>query len=144
MNWDQVQPVNSFLALQLVYAAKASGNTPEEAALAGGRMVERLYQAYFTEGRNLSDTDTLVDIAEEMGLIADDVHDQIESGEYADDVRNDVRDAESLGIKGVPFYIVAGRLGLSGAQEPQVFADAINRAIAEMQAEPEGWRENLS
>lgn len=139
-NWDSVQTVNTFLAHQLVYAAKAAGETPEEAALAGAQMVERLFYALFTEGLNIADAETLIKIADEMGLLADDVQDVIESGEYADAVRSDIRDAQALGVSGVPFFVVGGKLGLSGAQSAETFAETINRAIEEIKAEPEGWR----
>lgn len=139
-NWDKIAQTNTFLAHQLVYAAKAAGETPEEAAIAGAQMVERLFRARFTEGRNIADAETLIDIADEMGLVAEDVQDVIESGEYADDVRHDIRDAQALGVTGVPFFVVGGKLGLSGAQSPETFAETINRAIDEIKAEPAGWR----
>lgn len=138
--WDSVHNVNTFLAHQLIYAAKAAGDTPEEAAIAGARMAERLFYARFTEGLNIADADTLVAIGEEMGLVGDDLRDVIETGAYADAVRNDINDATALGITGVPYYVVGGKLGLSGAQSPQTFADTITRVLAEINDEPEGWR----
>lgn len=132
--WDAVQPVNSFLAHQLVYAAKASGQTPEEAAQRGGEMVERLMQAYFSQGLNIADTETLLKIAEEFGLDRARTRDQLESGEFADDVRCDIRDAKTLDIKGVPFYVLGGRFGLAGSQTPEVFAESIKTAVAELEA----------
>lgn len=132
MNFDAVQPVNTFLAHQLVYAAKSAGSTPEEAAAAGAAMVARLHKAYFSEGLNIADPATLVNIGTEMGLVGDNVLDVIESGEFAEDVRTDLRNAEALGIHGVPFFIIAGKFGLSGAQSPETFAEAINRAVTEI------------
>lgn len=137
MNFDDVQPVNTFLAHQLVYAAKSAAPTPLEAAIAGATMVERLQRAYFTEGLNIADPATLVKIGTEMGLVGDDVLDVIEAGEFADDVRSDIRDAASLGIHGVPFFIVAGKFGISGAQSPETFAETINRAAEELREEAE-------
>ena len=133
INWDKVTEVNTFLAHQLVYAAKSRGETPEEAALLGAQAFERLYVAHFTEGRNLADTDELIDIAANLGLDHDDVADELESGEHADSVRADISSARSLGIEGVPFYVVGGKFGISGAQPASVYADAIQRAMAEMQ-----------
>lgn len=133
INWKNVTEVNTFLAHQLVYAAKARGETLEEAALLGAQAVERLYFAHFTECRNLADTDTLIEIAAELGLDPDDVSDELESGEHSDSVRADIASARSLGIEGVPFYVVGGKFGISGAQPADVYADAIKRAVAEMQ-----------
>ncbi|MDO5025248.1 MAG: DsbA family oxidoreductase [Trueperella sp.] len=132
INFDLVQEVNAFLAHQLVYAAKATGDTPLAAAIAGAEMFEALFRAHFTAGRNIADPATLVEIAEEFGLDADITADVLESGEYADEVRGDIRDAATLEITGVPFFVVGGRFGLSGAQPPEVFAQTINRALAEM------------
>lgn len=133
MNWDKAVEVNTFLAHQLVYAAKARGTTPEEAAENGARAVERLFRAHFTEGRNLADTDTLVELIADIGLDPQAARDELESGEHADQVREDIHNAQSLGVKGVPFYVVGGKFGISGVQPPKVFADTINRAVAEMQ-----------
>lgn len=136
-NWDTVQPVNTFLAHQLVYAAKATGNSPEAAAELGGAMFERLWKAYFTEGANVADSDTLIDLAEELGMDRERTEAELESGEHADAVRADFRDAATIEITGVPFYVIGGKLGISGCQPAEVFADGINQALEQMSAEPE-------
>ncbi|VEI13371.1 DsbA family oxidoreductase [Trueperella bialowiezensis] len=133
LNWQNAKHVGTFLAHQFVYAAKAHGNTAEEAAELGGKAFERLYRAHFSEGRNVGDTDTLLELAEDIGLDVERVSAELESGEHANSVRSDIRDARSLGIQGVPFFVVGGKFGISGAQPPQVYADTINRALAEIQ-----------
>ncbi len=133
MNWQDAQHVNTFQAHQFVYAAKARGDSPEETAALGGQAFERLYRAHFTEGLNIADSDTLLELAEDMGLDADQIEDELESGEYADAVRGDIRDARSLGVQGVPFFVVGGKFGISGAQPAEVFAETIDRALAEIQ-----------
>lgn len=133
LNWEQVTEVNTFLAHQLIYAAKSRGTTPEESARLGANAAERLYIAHFTEGRSIADTATLVEIATELGLDGAEVADELESGEHTDAVRCDIRDARTLGIDGVPFFVVGGKFGISGAQPPSVFAQTINRAVAELQ-----------
>lgn len=135
-DWENTQPVNTFLAHQLVYAAKNLGETPEEAALKGGEMFERLWKAYFSEGINVADSDRLIDIAEEFGMNRENIEAELESGEYADLVRADIRDASTIGITGVPFYVLGGKLGISGCQSAEVFADGIMQALAQMEAEP--------
>ena len=135
-NWHSVQPVNTFLAHQLVYAAKSIGKTPEEAAENGANMFERLWKAYFTEGLNVADSDTLIDLAEEMGLDRERTEAELESGEHADAVRSDIRDAATIEVTSVPFYVLGGKLGISGCQPAQVFADGITQALEQMQAEP--------
>lgn len=135
IRWDDVVEVNTFLAHQFVYAAKAHGHTPEEAAKLGATAVERLYSAHFVESKDIADTDTLLALAEELGLDAERVQNELESGEYADRVRSDIHDAQALGISGVPFFVVGGKFGVSGAQPAEVYADAICRAIDEMNYE---------
>lgn len=133
LNWEQIQHVGTFLAHQLVYAAKAQGSTPEEAAELGGKAFERLYRAHFSEGLNVADSDTLLKLAEDLGLDVERAEAELESGEHTNAVRSDVRDARSLGITGVPFFVVGGKFGISGAQPPDVYAETINRALAEIQ-----------
>ena len=132
MNWDKAQHVNTFQAHQLVYVAKARGNDAEEAANLGAMAFERLFSAHFSEGLNVADTDTLLEIAEDMGLDVEQVEIELESGEHANAVRGDIRDARSLGIRGVPFFVVGGKFGISGAQPADVYADTINRALEEI------------
>lgn len=135
MNFDVVQEVNTFEAHQLVHAAKAAGATPEEAAIKGGEMMERLYIAHFSEGKNVADSDTLLEIAAEMGLDVDAVENELEGGDHAGSVRADIADAKRLGISGVPFYVVGGKYGLSGAQKPEIFTQVIEMALEEMRTE---------
>ncbi|MDR6939526.1 DsbA family oxidoreductase [Arcanobacterium hippocoleae] len=136
-DWNAVQPVNTFLAHQLIYAAKATGQNSEEAAVKGGEMFERLWKAYFSEGANIADSDTLIDIAEELGMDREHTEAELESGEHADSVRADIRDAARINITGVPFYVIGGKLGVSGCQTAEIFADGIKQALTQMRAEPQ-------
>lgn len=135
--WEKVQPVNSFLAHQLIYAAKASAHTPTQAAHYGTVMAEKLWNAHFSAGKNIADTDTLVELATEFGLEAGQVFESLEAGEFADAVRRDIQDAKILGIRGVPYYVIGGKLGLAGNQSPQVFVQGINQALEIMRTEPQ-------
>ncbi|WP_160149018.1 DsbA family oxidoreductase [Arcanobacterium ihumii] len=133
-DWNGVQSVNTFLAHQLVYAAKESASTPEERAVRGIEMFERLWEAYFMRGLNVADSDTLIDIASEADLDTDLINTELQCGDHADAVRSDIRDAKMLEITGVPFYVVGGKFGISGAQPPEIFSEAITKAVSEMQA----------
>lgn len=114
-------------AHQLIHLAHANG--VQEAA------VERLFAAHFTEGRNVGDVDELVNLGEELGLDADAVRTTIETDAYLDAVRADQREAAAIGISGVPFYVLDGRYGLSGAQPPAVFASALRRVAQERESD---------
>jgi predicted DsbA family dithiol-disulfide isomerase len=91
-------------------------------------VIERLYRAYFTERRSLFDHDSLVDLAGEAGLDRDDVRRVLAGGDYADAVARDIADARAIGVSGVPFFVIDQRYGVSGAQPPDVFAQALRRA----------------
>jgi predicted DsbA family dithiol-disulfide isomerase len=91
-------------------------------------MHERLFRAYFTEGRNIGDHGTLVELATEAGLAAVEAADVLASGRFAEDVRRDIDEALQLGINGVPFFVFDGRYAVSGAQDVEVFLDVLGKA----------------
>ncbi len=84
-------------------------------------MVEALFQAYFLQGRNLSDLDALAEIAAVAGLDGAAVRGYLDSDEDTETVLAEDAYARKLGIGGVPCFIVDGRYALSGAQEPEAF-----------------------
>jgi predicted DsbA family dithiol-disulfide isomerase len=84
-------------------------------------MVEGLFQSYFLEGRNLSDKDSLAEIAAAAGLDRAAVRGYLDSDEDTETVLAEDAYARKLGIGGVPCFIVDGRYALSGAQEPEAF-----------------------
>lgn len=92
-------------------------------------LVERLFVAYFIEGRDLGDRAVLAAIAAEAGLDALAARAMLDSNEGADMVLASERRAAENGIGGVPFYIFNRSLAVSGAQEPRVLADAIAEAV---------------
>jgi predicted DsbA family dithiol-disulfide isomerase len=79
-------------------------------------MKERLMRARFTEGRLVSDLETLVQLASEVGLDGAEVRAALAGDEFADAVREDERTAQQLGITGVPMFVVDRAFGMSGAQ----------------------------
>jgi len=90
--------------------------------------VERLFRAYFTEQRSLFDHASLRMLAIDVGLEPNDVQRVLESDEYADAVAADNNEARALGVTGVPFLVFDQRLGVSGAQGVEVFAEALAHA----------------
>jgi predicted DsbA family dithiol-disulfide isomerase len=94
------------------------------------RMLGAIYQAYFGEAADVFDPDVLAKLAEGAGLDPEDVHQVLESDDYTADVRQDEEQARQLGINGVPFFVLDGRLGVSGAQSIDVFTEALRRAAA--------------
>ena len=92
------------------------------------RVVEALFQAFFLEGRDVSDHAVLLEIAEGAGMDRAIVADLLEGDRDAAAVLREVEEARTMGVTGVPCFIVAGREGIMGAQEPEVLANAIRRA----------------
>jgi predicted DsbA family dithiol-disulfide isomerase len=94
-----------------------------------GALVERLFAAYFQDGRNPGDRDVLAAIAGEAGGDAAAARAMLDSDECEDTVRASERRALEIGIGGVPFFVFNGRVAVSGAQEPQTLASAITDAV---------------
>ena len=93
-----------------------------------GPLVERLFRAYFVEGRFVGSHEVLANLAEEAGEDRDAALEFLGSGLGLDEVAQAEARASSLGITGVPFFIVDGRYGLSGAQPAEAFVEALRRA----------------
>jgi predicted DsbA family dithiol-disulfide isomerase len=92
-------------------------------------LVERLFSAYFLDGRDPGDRGVLAAIAGEAGGDAAAAGAMLDSDEGKDAVPASERRAIEIGVGGVPFFIFNGRLAVSGAQEPQVLAQAIAESV---------------
>ncbi len=117
---DQVRIGNTFDAHRLIHLADHVGLAEA--------MKERLLRAYFTESRPISDHATLVALAGEVGLDPDRAAEMLAGTEFADEVRADEARAAALGATGVPFFVIDGRIGLPGAQPPDVLLRFLERA----------------
>ena len=98
-------------------------------------VVDRLFKAYFVEGRDIGDRAVLVEVAGECGLDANLVKKLLADGADVELVRAEIEQAQAMGVSGVPFFIFGGRLGVPGAQEPSVLRQAIAQARAQMAEE---------
>lgn len=125
-DYDALQSTNTVLAHQLIHYAKAKGLQLE--------MKEHLMKAYFEDGRHVGRIPELADLATELGLDRDDVIRSLTANEYLDDVRADIALAGELGIRGVPFFVLDGRFGVSGAQDPATFANVLQQVADERAA----------
>jgi predicted DsbA family dithiol-disulfide isomerase len=97
-------------------------------------VVDRLFRAYFVDGRDIGDRAVLIDIARNSGLDVAVVEKLLAEDTDKDQVRRQIAEAQAIGVTGVPFFIFAGRLGVPGAQEPGVLRRAIAQARAEARA----------
>ena len=121
-NFDKAVIANSFDAHRLIQLAKTKGLADEAE--------ERLFKAYFTEGKNISDHNTLMQIGMEIGLGVIEVGEMLNGSAFAEEVYNDIHRAQLLGINGVPFFLIDERYGISGAQPVEVFTDGLQQAWA--------------
>jgi predicted DsbA family dithiol-disulfide isomerase len=124
--FDLSRAGNTFDAHRLLHLALEHGLQDQ--------LKERLDHATFTEGSPVSDHDALRGLAVEVGLPVDEVDDVLASERYADAVRADVAQAAAYGINGVPFFVVDGRYGISGAQPAEVVLQTLEQAWSERPA----------
>jgi len=122
-NLDRAVVANSFRAHSFLHFAKQSGKQNEAK--------ERLLKAYFTDGRNMDDVPTLLELGTDVGLDVAALQTALENNTYADQVTADIAESRQLGINGVPFFVLDRKLGVSGAQESPVFLQALTQAFAE-------------
>jgi len=101
---------------------------------AGDAMATALFQAYFSEGRNVSDRDVLVACAKDIGLDAEAARSLLEEEKYADEVRASQQQAQRQGITGVPCYVFGGKHAVMGAQPVGVLTEALDDAATEAPA----------
>ncbi len=127
-HFDRARPANTFLAHQLIHLAAEHGLQDA--------MKERLLRAYFSEGQHLGNLETLVDLAGEVGLSAAAARAALEQQNYADAVRRDEAQAQAYGISGVPFFVLGGKYGVSGAQAPENFLEALKQVWNEGKVQP--------
>ena len=95
-----------------------------------GPLVERLFHAYFIEGRFVGDHDELVSVAAVTGLPESGARGMLDSDGLRAEVEAESREAQEAGITGVPFFIFNGRTAVSGAHDPPMLLEAILAARA--------------
>lgn len=92
-------------------------------------VVEALFRAFFIDGEDISDREILAARAADAGMDREIVSRLLNEDADVDAVRDEIEKARTLGVTGVPFFILGGRLGVSGAQPPEVLARAIAKAL---------------
>lgn len=121
-DFDALQHTNTVKSHELMHYAKTQGRQLD--------MKERLLSAYFEEGRHVGRIDDLADLAEEIGLDRAEVVEALKSGEFLPAVQADKDQAIAYGISGVPFFVIDQKFGVSGAQDPSVFVDVLQKAAS--------------
>ncbi|KAA0948462.1 DsbA family oxidoreductase [Sporosarcina sp. ANT_H38] len=122
-NFDAMTPSNTFNAHRLAKLAEQEGFDKT--------VSENLLKAYFIDGEKIGSVDVLLRIAEEAGISRDRAKAVLDSDEFADDVRTDIAEAQQIGVKGVPFFVINRKYAISGAQPAEAFANALRQAAEE-------------
>lgn len=126
--FDRIRPGNTFDAHRLIHLAHERGKHDV--------MAERFLRAYMCEGESMSDREALTRLAVDAGLDEREVTEVLSGDTYADAVRADEALARSYNISGVPFFVIADRYGISGAQPAQTLSEALNSAWQELEGAP--------
>ena len=124
-HFERAVPANTADAHQLVQLAGQRG--------VQDAVKERLMRAYFTEGEALGDREVRVRLGAEAGLAAEEARAVLAEGRLLEAVRADEAEAAALGARGVPFFVVDRRYGVSGAQPAEQFLAVLERAWSEAQ-----------
>jgi predicted DsbA family dithiol-disulfide isomerase len=122
-DFDKAVVANSFDAHRLSHFAKKHGLQDA--------LEERLFRAYFTEGKNTADHETLVQLAVEVGLNSDDVRRVLAGSDFADEVNIDAYEGHQVGARGVPFFVFNNKYAVSGAQPAEVFLQVLEKTAEE-------------
>ena len=122
-NFDDLIRTNTFDAHRVVYYAKTEGKMNE--------LAERILKAYFVDSLNISDHKILASLAYEVGLNSDKALSVLESDQYGEEVRKDEETVSKLRISGVPYFVINNKHVVSGAQQPEIFLAALEKAREE-------------
>lgn len=99
----------------------------------GNEFFSRFYVAHFSEGEVLSDVDTVVRIAQELKLDGEKIRAIMGSDEYKEKVEQDIAEAQTVGVQGVPFFVFNNKYAVSGAQPVEAFNQILDQVWEEAQ-----------
>ncbi len=122
-DFDKAVVANSFDAHRLIQFAKTKG--------LGDEAEERLFKAYFTEGKDMCDAATLLQLAKEMGLNEVEAKEVINSNVFTTEVKKDIEEAAQIGVSGVPFFVFNRKYAVSGAQPSTSFLNVLEKSFEE-------------
>ncbi len=126
-DFEKAVVANSFNAHRLIQLAKSNGLANEAE--------EELFKAHFIEGKNIDDNETLAEIGKVIGLNENEVKEMLASDSFSSEVKQDETQAQSIGINGVPFFILNNKYAVSGAQSPDTFLEVLEQAWKEFEKE---------
>ena len=122
-HFEKAVLANSFNAHRLLHLAKKHQLAND--------LEELLFKAYLTEGKNINDNNTLKELGVSVGLNEHDIDEVLNSDAYANDVKQDIQNANSIGVQGVPFFVFNNKYAVSGAQPATAFLETLQKAWEE-------------
>jgi len=126
LDFDKNIPANTFNAHRLIHLA-AKHNLQDVAE-------EKLFEAHFVKSLNIADESVLLQLAIDIGLDQSETTHVLKSDQFAEAVRYDIYESQNLGIRGVPYFVMDRKYGVSGAQPVQAFTDALTQSFNEWKA----------
>ena len=122
-HFEKAVMANSFHAHRLLHLAKKYNLAND--------LEELLFKAYLTDGKNINDLDTLKALGLEVGLNAESIDEVLHSNAYANEVQQDINEAQSVGVQGVPFFVFDNKYAVSGAQHVETFVKTLEKVWEE-------------
>jgi protein disulfide-isomerase len=122
-DFDRAIPANTMKSHQFAHFAKQYGKQNEAE--------EILFRSYFTDGKNIDDVNTLLQLGNEIGLNTSELKAALENGDFEDEVRADIYEAFQIGVRGVPFFVFDRKYAVSGAQDSRAFLQTLETAFDE-------------
>ncbi len=124
-NFNHAVVANSFNAHRLIQLAKTKG--------LGDAAEEQLFKAYFTDGKNIDDYETLLKIGGSIGLEEDELRKMLSSKKFENEVKKDELKVQAIGVNGVPFFVFNNQYAVSGAQSPETFLQTLEKSWEEFE-----------
>lgn len=124
-NYDIIQMTNTYDAHRVAKYASTVGLEQE--------VTDRFMKAYFTDGENLADYDTLIKLSGEVGLNEEEIKRVLEGNKYEDTVKQEMLEGRQVGVRGVPFFVLNRKYGVSGAQAQEYFEQVLQKLWEEEQ-----------
>ena len=120
---DSAIIVNSMNAHKFIQLAKSKG--------LGDQAEEQLFHSFFTDSKNIADLDTLIQIGNDIGLDDIDIKTAFTDQKYSALIKQDIQEAQEIGVQGVPFFVFDRKYAVSGAQPPQAFLENLEKSFSE-------------
>ncbi|KGR75532.1 DsbA family oxidoreductase [Ureibacillus sinduriensis] len=127
-NFDIMTEANTIAAHRLAKWANTIGK--------GAELSERLLKSYFLEGGSIGKQEVLLSLAGDVGLEQAEAQEILKGDQFLDEVQQDISEAQDLGVRGVPFFVVDNKYGISGAQPKALFDQTIAKAADEAGLKP--------